>query len=77
MDLMNLLPDYYKGNKTMEELQEIITDKANELAENFNETIDQLLTQPQLYWTGMKRSMVSKLMCPSPMNLDASVSERR
>lgn len=41
MDLMNLLPDYYKGNKTMEELQEIITDKANELAENFNETIDQ------------------------------------
>lgn len=41
MELMNLLPDYYSGNKTMEELQGILTSKINALASSFDETIDQ------------------------------------
>ncbi len=41
MDLINLLPDYYKGNQTMEELQRILSGDINSLVTNFNETIDQ------------------------------------
>lgn len=41
MDLMNLLPCYYRGNMTMEKLQGIISADINGLAEQFNETIDQ------------------------------------
>lgn len=40
MDLMTLLPDYYKGNLTMEELQVILSADINNLASRFNETID-------------------------------------
>lgn len=41
MDLMTLLPDYYKDNLTMEELQSILSKDINILANNFNKTIDQ------------------------------------
>lgn len=41
MELINLLPDYYRGNHTMEELQSILSSGINGLANNFNETIDQ------------------------------------
>jgi uncharacterized protein YmfQ (DUF2313 family) len=41
MGLMDLLPDYYSGNATMEELQSILTEKINALASDFSETIDQ------------------------------------
>ena len=41
MDLMTLLPDYYKGNLTMEELQSILNIDINTLASGFDETIDQ------------------------------------
>lgn len=41
MNLMELLPDYYRGNQTAEELQGILTEKINALAGDFNETIDQ------------------------------------
>lgn len=41
MELMNLLPEYYRGNRTMEELQGILTDGINGLANSFNENIDQ------------------------------------
>lgn len=41
MSLMELLPPYYNGNKTMEELQGILTEKINELANGLNETIDE------------------------------------
>lgn len=41
MDLMTLLPDYYKGNRTMEELQGILSADINNLANKFDETIDQ------------------------------------
>lgn len=41
MDLINLLPDYYRGNKTMEELQGILSSDINNLTNNFNKTIDQ------------------------------------
>lgn len=41
MSLMELLPPYYNGNKTMEELQGILTDKINALANDLNETIDE------------------------------------
>lgn len=41
MELMTLLPDYYKGNLTMEELQSILSTDINNLANKFDETIDQ------------------------------------
>lgn len=41
MSLMTLLPDYYKGNQTMEELQSILSKDINQLAAKFSETIDQ------------------------------------
>lgn len=41
MDLMDLLPDYYRGNMTMEELQGILTADINDLASALDETIDQ------------------------------------
>lgn len=41
MDLMNLLPDYYKGNQTMEELQNILSADINNLVNDLDETIDQ------------------------------------
>ena len=41
MELINLLPDYYKGNKTMEDLQSIVSSDTNHLDSNFKETIDQ------------------------------------
>lgn len=41
MNLMELLPDYYRGNFTMEELQGILNIDINALANNFDETIDQ------------------------------------
>lgn len=39
--LMELLPDYYRGNKTMEELQGILSTDIEELAAHFSEAIDQ------------------------------------
>lgn len=41
MDLMELLPEYYKGNKTMQELQSILSTGVNNLALKLDETIDQ------------------------------------
>ncbi len=41
MNLMELLPDYYIGNKTMEELQGILATDINSLVANIGETIDQ------------------------------------
>lgn len=41
MSLMTLLPSYYQGNVTMEELQAILSTKINTLADNLNEMIDQ------------------------------------
>lgn len=41
MELINLLPDYYKGNRTMEELQEIFSNDINHFVGGFDETIDQ------------------------------------
>jgi len=41
MELINLLPDYYKDNLTMEELQSIISSDINNLTNSLGETIDQ------------------------------------
>lgn len=41
MELMEHLPSYYRGNKTMEELQGILTEGAKETAAKFQETLDQ------------------------------------
>lgn len=41
MELINFLPDYYRGNQTMEELQRILSADINRLSNGFNETIDQ------------------------------------
>lgn len=41
MDLMTLLPEYYKGNKTMEELQGILSAGINNLASKLDTTIDE------------------------------------
>jgi len=41
MELITLLPEYYKGNKTMEELQGILSTDINHLANNINTAIDQ------------------------------------
>lgn len=41
MDLIELLPEYYKGNKTMEELQGILSADINNLASNLKTTIDE------------------------------------
>lgn len=41
MNFMTLLPDYYKGNLTMEELQNILSTDINSLASSLNKTIDQ------------------------------------
>ena len=38
---MTLLPEYYKGNITMEELQGIFSNEINALAGNFDETINE------------------------------------
>ncbi len=38
---MTLLPDYYKGNLTMEELQNILGKDINDLEDGLNETINQ------------------------------------
>ncbi|QHI72904.1 putative phage tail protein [Aminipila terrae] len=40
-NLMELLPPIYENNTTMEELQSILGTKINNLAESFNETIDE------------------------------------
>lgn len=41
MDLMELLPEYYTGNTTMEELQGILSTDIYALAAKFGETIDE------------------------------------
>lgn len=41
MDLMKLLPDYYSGNTTMEELQSIIGKEVNNLAGKVDEAVAQ------------------------------------
>lgn len=41
MELINMLPDYYRGNLSMEEVQRILSSDINTLANKFNETIDQ------------------------------------
>lgn len=41
MDLIELLPDYYQDNETMEELQSILSTKINTLATDLDTTIDQ------------------------------------
>lgn len=41
MELIDLLPDYYRDNRTMEELQRILSADINKLVSNFKETIDQ------------------------------------
>lgn len=41
MDLIDLLPDYYRGNSTMEKLQSILTADINMMSNNLNETINQ------------------------------------
>lgn len=41
MGLIDLLPEYYRGNKTMEELQSILGSKINNIASRLNETVDQ------------------------------------
>lgn len=41
MNLMEHLPQYYKGNGTMEELQAIVSSEIKDIAKSFNETIDQ------------------------------------
>ena len=41
MDLVTLLPEYYRGNLTMEELQSILSTDINDLANGLDETIDQ------------------------------------
>ncbi len=41
MSLMDLLPVYYSGNSTMEELQEILTTDINNLAARLDETINE------------------------------------
>lgn len=41
MDLINLLPEYYKDNQTMEDLQALLTEEIQELANDLNETIDE------------------------------------
>ena len=41
MELINLLPDYYRNNQTMEELQEILSNDINYFVGGFGETIDQ------------------------------------
>lgn len=41
MELINLLPNYYRDNKTMEELQGILSADINGLSSDINETINQ------------------------------------
>ena len=41
MELIDLLPDYYRDNRTMEELQRILSADINKLVSNFKSTIDQ------------------------------------
>ncbi|NLK87718.1 MAG: YmfQ family protein [Clostridiaceae bacterium] len=41
MELNKMLPDFYNGNTTMQELQTIIGEKVNALASDLNEAIDQ------------------------------------
>lgn len=41
MNLMDMLPDYYKSNLTMEELQDILSTDMDNLATAFDKTINQ------------------------------------
>lgn len=41
LKLMEFLPDYYTGNVTMEELQDILSSDINKMAESTEETVDQ------------------------------------
>lgn len=41
MDLINMLPGYFEGNLTMEELQGILSEEVSTLANKLDETIDQ------------------------------------
>lgn len=41
MNLMEHLPPYYRGNKTMEELQDILTARVDETALELQETVNQ------------------------------------
>ena len=41
MNLMELLPEYYIGNTTMEKLQGLLTKDVNKLVSNTNETINE------------------------------------
>lgn len=41
MELINLLPNYYRDNKTMEKLQGILSADINRLSSDLNETINQ------------------------------------
>jgi uncharacterized protein YmfQ (DUF2313 family) len=41
MDLMQLLPEVYEGNSSMEKLQEILTTDIINLADSYNETINE------------------------------------
>jgi uncharacterized protein YmfQ (DUF2313 family) len=41
LKLMEYLPDYYTGNKTMENLQDMLNTSITKLAESLEETVDQ------------------------------------
>lgn len=41
MELISLMPEYYKGNLTMEELQSLLSTDINKLVNGLSETIDQ------------------------------------
>lgn len=41
MDLINLLPDYYQKNETMNTIQEVISEKTDDLDMRLSNTIDQ------------------------------------
>lgn len=45
MELMKLLPPIYEGNKTMRELQSILTADVNNMAANLNETVDECFVE--------------------------------
>ena len=68
MDLITLLPEYYKGNLTMEELQGILSADINSLATNFGETIDQC-------FIGTATSILSRYEKIYGIQVDVSKSE--
>jgi uncharacterized protein YmfQ (DUF2313 family) len=41
MDLMELLPDYYNNNKTMQELQGLLTTEIDKVITRFNKSVDE------------------------------------